>query len=158
MVMTTPVWNVKEISDLSFFLCNSSSQQTFKTKTEICCASRADPRGAIAHPETYGSNIIRHNFVQVGKLHSRYKAILSSTALSQQCCEAHFTSLTVAKLLWAWLPTVTEIAPSTLTGWIRPCCAHGRRRDFFPGGPLGDFSKIFPGGQKWWNLLLSHSK
>jgi len=27
---------------------------------------------------------------------------------------------------------------------------HGRRKDFFQGGSVGDFPKIFPGGgQKW---------
>ena len=32
---------------------------------------------------------------------------------------------------------------------------HGRRKDFFQGGALEDFSKIFPGGgQKWWNLFF----
>jgi len=34
--------------------------------------------GAIAHPKTYESNFIHHNFVQFGKQHSRYKAILCS--------------------------------------------------------------------------------
>jgi len=37
-------------------------------------------------PKTYESNFIHHVFVQFGKQHSRYKAILPSI-LSQQCCE-----------------------------------------------------------------------
>ena len=41
--------------------------------------------------KTYESNFIHHNFVQFGK-HSRYKAVLSSTVLSQQCCVAGYTS------------------------------------------------------------------
>jgi len=39
-------------------------------------------------------------FLQFGKQHSRWKAILSCIALSLQCCEAHFQSLAVAKPLW----------------------------------------------------------
>jgi len=50
--------------------------------------------------KTYESNFIHHNFVQFGKQHSWYVAILSSIVLLQQCCEVYFTSLTVAKLLW----------------------------------------------------------
>jgi len=46
-------------------------------------------------PKTYESNFIHHDFVQFGKQHSRYKAILSSIVLSQQCCEVYFISLTV---------------------------------------------------------------
>ena len=33
---------------------------------------------------------------------------------------------------------------------------HGRRNDFFQGGPLVDLSKSFStGGQKWWNLVFT---
>jgi len=39
-------------------------------------------------PETYESNFIRHDFLQFGKQHPRYKDILYSIVLSQQCCEA----------------------------------------------------------------------
>jgi len=45
--------------------------------------------------------------------------ILPSIVLSQQCCEVYLISLTVAKLLWARLPNITEIANPALTGWIR---------------------------------------
>jgi len=73
--------------------------------------------GAIP-PETYERNFIRHDFVQYGKQHSRYKAMLSSIVLSQQCCKAYFTSLTVAKPLWDltakyyWNPPLTLLAGS----------------------------------------------
>jgi len=50
-------------------------------------------------PKTYESNLIHHDFVEFGKQHSRYKAILSSIVLSQQCCEVYFISLTVMKPL-----------------------------------------------------------
>jgi len=43
--------------------------------------------GLIASSETYESNFPVHDFVQFGKQHSRCKAILPSTVLSQQCCE-----------------------------------------------------------------------
>ena len=51
--------------------------------------------GAIASPKTYESNFIHHDFVQFGKQSSQFKAILPSIVLSQQCCDAYFTSLTV---------------------------------------------------------------
>jgi len=38
-------------------------------------------------------------FLQFGKQHSRYKVILSSIVLSQQCCERYFIPLAVAKPL-----------------------------------------------------------
>jgi len=63
-------------------------------------------------PKTYESNFTDHDFVQFGKQHiktnsfifilshcSRYKAILLSIVLSQQCCEVYFIPLTVAKPL-----------------------------------------------------------
>ena len=64
--------------------------------------SGADPGGSDwgdRPPKTYESNFIHHNFVQFEKQHSRYKAILSSNVLSQQCCEVYIISLTVAKAL-----------------------------------------------------------
>jgi len=45
-------------------------------------------------PKTYESNFI-HDFVQFGKQHARYNAILPSVVLSQQCCEVYYSSLTV---------------------------------------------------------------
>jgi len=46
-------------------------------------------------PKTYESNFIRHSFIQFGKQHSRYKAILSFILLSLQCCEVCIMSFTV---------------------------------------------------------------
>ena len=51
--------------------------------------------GAIDPPKTYESNFIHYDFVQFGKQHSRYKAILPSTVFSPQCCEVYFVFLTV---------------------------------------------------------------
>jgi len=45
------------------------------------------------------SIFIHHDFVQFRIQHSRFKVILSSIVLSQQCCEVYFISLTVAKPL-----------------------------------------------------------
>jgi len=45
--------------------------------------------------KSYESNFIRHYFVQFGKQHSRYKAILLSIVLSQHCYEVYVISLTV---------------------------------------------------------------
>jgi len=39
----------------------------------------------------------RYDFVQVGRQHSRYKAVLLSIVLSQQCCKVQFISLTLVK-------------------------------------------------------------
>jgi len=71
-------------------------------------------------PKTYESNSIHHDFVQFGKQHSRYKAILPSIVLSQKCCEVYFISLTPVNSQWYWLPNITEIDPPKHTGWIRP--------------------------------------
>jgi len=50
---------------------------------------------AIALPKTFESNFIHHDFERFRKQHLRYKAILPSIVLSQQCCEVCFISLTV---------------------------------------------------------------
>jgi len=55
--------------------------------------------GAIATLKTYASDFVHHDFVQLGKQHSRYKAIFSSFVLSQQCCKVSFIPLAVAKPL-----------------------------------------------------------
>jgi len=45
------------------------------------------------------------------------------------------------------------------TRWSGYTSDMGVVRIFSRRGPLGDFSKIFPGGsQKWWNFFFSHSK
>jgi len=58
--------------------------------------SRGGSRGAIAAHKIYESNFIHHDFLQLGKQHSRHKAILSFVVLSQQCCEVYFILLTIA--------------------------------------------------------------
>jgi len=69
--------------------------------------------------------------LQIGKQHSRYKAILSSTVLSQQCCEVYFIPLTVAKTLYNLITKYYWNRPSpNLTGWIRPW-RHERCKVFF---------------------------
>jgi len=43
----------------------------------------------------YESNFTHYDFVQFGKQHSRYQAIIPLIVLSQQCCRVYFISLTV---------------------------------------------------------------
>jgi len=43
--------------------------------------------GAIVPPKTYESKFIHDDFVQFGKQHSRYKAILPPIVLSEKCCD-----------------------------------------------------------------------
>jgi len=50
---------------------------------------------SIAPPKTYESIFIHHHFSKFGKQPSRYKSVLSSVALSQQCYEVYFISLAV---------------------------------------------------------------
>jgi len=83
--------------------------------------------GVVASPETYESNFIHHDFVQFGKQHSRYKVILPSIVLSQQCCEVYFISRTVAKPLWD-LTTKYYWNRPTLPYWLdtplAPCALY----------------------------------
>jgi len=78
--------------------------------------------GEIAPPKTYESNFIRHDFVQFGKQHSRYKAISPSIVLSQQCCGSiqhlSYSSEPVVRLDYQIL---LKSLPPNLAGWIRPC-------------------------------------
>ena len=46
-------------------------------------------------PKTYIRNFSLHDFVQFGKQHSRYKVILTSIVLSQQCCKVYLMPLAV---------------------------------------------------------------
>jgi len=46
-------------------------------------------------PETYESNLFHHDFEQFGKQHSRYRDILPSIILSQQCRGIGFITFTV---------------------------------------------------------------
>jgi len=56
--------------------------------------------GQCPPPKTYESNLIRREFVQFGKQHSRCKVILLSIVLSQEGCEVYLIYLAVAKPLW----------------------------------------------------------
>jgi len=58
----------------------------------VMLEARADPDWAIHPPKTYESNVFHHAFVKFGNQHSRFKAILPSIVLSQQCCEVCFIS------------------------------------------------------------------
>jgi len=44
-------------------------------------------------PKSSESNFFHYHFEQFGKQHSRYKSILLSIVLSQQCCEVDYISL-----------------------------------------------------------------
>jgi len=49
-------------------------------------------QGRIALSKTKESNFIHHDLLQFVKQHSRYKAILPSIVLSQQCCKVYYIS------------------------------------------------------------------
>ena len=66
------------------------------------------------------SNFFHHNLVQFGKQYSRYKAILSSMVLSQNCCEVYLGSLTAANPLWDLVTKYYWNRLLKLAGWIRP--------------------------------------
>ena len=55
---------------------------------------------AIAPPKTYMSNYVNHDILQFGKQHSRYKTILPSTDLSQQCLFIYFTTILLQAVAW----------------------------------------------------------
>jgi len=73
----------------------------------LCLLNTADfyvqvriQRGAIAPLKTYESNLIQHDlFCTIQKTAFAIQVILSSTVLSQPCCEVYFISLTVVKPL-----------------------------------------------------------
>ena len=72
--------------------------------------------GVIASSETYESSFTVHDFVQFGKQHSRCKAILPSTVLSQQYCEQRRIVITGALSYCGpsgWLATTDVIRIST---------------------------------------------
>jgi len=95
--------------------------------SRICSTSQGRIHGgAIATLKPY---FIHHDIVQFGKQHSRCKAILSSTVLSQQFCKVYFISLTVAKLLWNSLRNITEIAPLRLLAGYAPATSLIRRQN-----------------------------
>jgi len=76
-------------------------------------------RGAIAPPKTYESNFFYHDFVQFGKQHWRYKAILTSIVLPQKCCEVYFMPFAVMNSLWDLTAKYYWNRPPKLTGWQR---------------------------------------
>jgi len=59
-----------------------------------------DPGWGDRPTKTYTSDFIHHDFVQFGKQGWRYRTILSSSVLSQQCCEVSFIFTTVANSSW----------------------------------------------------------
>ena len=68
-----------------------------------------DPERGDRPPQNLRKYLFHNEFVQSGKQHSRYKGILPSIVLSQQCCEVYFISLTVVKLLWMdWMSTIVK--------------------------------------------------
>ena len=75
------------------------------------CSSWEEVKSALSNPraacgpvrggsKTYESNFFYHDFVQFGKQHSRYKAILPYFVLSQQCYEAYSIPLTEVNRWW----------------------------------------------------------
>ena len=82
--------------------------------------SRGESRGAIGliAPLKLTKVTTQHDFVQFVKQHSRYKAILPSIVLSQQCCGVYFITLTVA--IWDFTTKYYWIFPPNPAGWIRP--------------------------------------
>ena len=66
---------------------------------------KGESRGAIeaiVPPKTWESNFIHHYFVQLKKQHSRYKAILSTIVLSQQCWEVTSSLLHLKALMFLY--------------------------------------------------------
>jgi len=55
--------------------------------------SRGGRMGRSTYLKTHESHFIHDDFVQIGKQHSRYKAILPSIVLSQQWFEVYFILL-----------------------------------------------------------------
>jgi len=74
--------------------------ESFLFRTDTFLRSRGGSiQGGDLPPKTYESTFIHHDSVQFGKQHARYKAIMPSIFLSQQCCEVYFISLAEAKPL-----------------------------------------------------------
>jgi len=88
--------HIKSIS--TWRLSNHQRTNNFLNIRYVVVTTRADPGGvfgAIAPHKTYKSNFIHHNFAKFTKQHLRYKAILTSIVMSQQCCEVYFICLTI---------------------------------------------------------------
>ena len=71
-------------------------------------------------PKTSESNFSHHDFVEIGKQHSRYKAILSSIVLSQQCCKVYYIYSSEPIMRLDYQILLKSLPPPKLTGWIRP--------------------------------------
>ena len=76
-------------------------------------------------PKTYESNFVDYDFIQFGKEHSRYKAILSSIVLSQPCCKVYYCTSLLQK--WSrnetWLYQISlKLTPLTLLAAFAPDC------------------------------------
>ena len=82
----------------------------------------------------------------------------------------HYHQVVVKTICYSFLPKMSlqgidrsppcrGPAPNRLSHGFHSECNHERQMDFFQGGPLGDFSTIFPGeGAKVVKFELSHSK
>jgi len=82
---------------------------------------------AIAPPPTiYKCCLFHHDFLQFGKEHSRYKAILPSVVLLLSILHLSYSSEPVMRLDWQILLKL----PPKLTGWIRPWLKHNASSDF----------------------------
>ena len=102
LIQLTRVLNSENLFYLLFTSSVSSSYLKIVCKNALISLPPLDPcmlmsgslRADRPH-KTYESNFMHHDFAQFGKQHSRYKAILPSIVLSQQCCEAYFIPRTV---------------------------------------------------------------
>ena len=72
------------------------------------------------------------------------------TVQSLSPCYGLITALVLLNSVAKWCNTTQFFTK------ILHACVHGRRNEFFQGGPLVDFSKSFStGDQKWWNLVFT---
>jgi len=71
-------WYSRSVRQLSVLRNIQSCVEATAGRTIFPGADPGGAIGAIASPKTYESNFIHHDFVQFGKQHSRYKAILPS--------------------------------------------------------------------------------
>jgi len=61
-------------------------------QTQLVWTRDGSREGDRPPPKTYESNFFHHDFEQFRKQHSRYRDILASIVLSQQCREVGYTS------------------------------------------------------------------
>jgi len=75
----------------------SKQNNNSKQREKACLCARDESREEDLGDcplKTYESNFIHREFLQFGKQHSQYKAILPTIVLSQQCCDVYVISLT----------------------------------------------------------------